>query len=398
MWLLLRVVWLLVDLEDVKKGNVGELDKADSEEVKVLRQRIKQLENSEQEWRANVSTHLKSEAALKCRIKELHLSEKNLLEEIKQLRMNLCRVETTIERVKSRLRNLQAQFAEVVQQQERAEAKHKGKLRRLQNCLRIKEDEVKRQSEYFEHCKQNQKQQITMLREREAGLQSHTGRLEKEVRDLKAAISVLSGELQEETWQCLQGEMEAAFSRVVASLPPSSSMEAAELKLLVEEAQCCIGSYVMVLKHQLQSLLSRGGSSERGTQAVEFEGGQDEGFSANQKSCSLASKLKPTEINCSVQLKMPQGRDHPLRLGWLLKEGKRKPDAAGTEDAEAEANTGLKTLFKMKWDKAIDPARSMDNQTLCLMQCAEELCIVASLSWFREHHKVIAKKLVGIFS
>lgn len=48
------------------------------------------------------------------RIKELHLSEKKLLEEIKQLRMSLCHVETTIERVKSRVQNLQEQFTEVV--------------------------------------------------------------------------------------------------------------------------------------------------------------------------------------------------------------------------------------------------------------------------------------------
>lgn len=59
--------WIFQDLEDTKKRNAGELDKANSQEVEVLRQRIKQLENSEQEWQANVSTHLKSESALKCR-------------------------------------------------------------------------------------------------------------------------------------------------------------------------------------------------------------------------------------------------------------------------------------------------------------------------------------------
>lgn len=42
--------WIFQDLEDMKMGNAGELDKASSEEVEVLRQRIKLLENSEQEW------------------------------------------------------------------------------------------------------------------------------------------------------------------------------------------------------------------------------------------------------------------------------------------------------------------------------------------------------------
>lgn len=200
---------------------------------------------------------------------------------------------------------------------------------------------MRRQSKYFEHCKQNQKQQVAMLRKREAYLQSHTDKLEKEVRDLKAAISVLSGELQEETWQCLQGEMEAAFSQAVGPLPPSSKMEVADLKLLVEEVQCHIGSYLVVLKHQLKSLLGRGENSEMGTQANEFEGGHGEGFTANQKSYSLACKLKPSEGDCNVQIKIPQGRDNLLKRELLPKDSKREQIATGTEDVETEANKGL---------------------------------------------------------
>uniref|UniRef100_A0ACB8E649 Uncharacterized protein n=1 Tax=Sphaerodactylus townsendi TaxID=933632 RepID=A0ACB8E649_9SAUR len=132
----------------MKKGNTGNTwDKTNSAEVEVLRERIKQMENSE-EWQENKSTSLKSESALKYRIKELHLSEKNLLEEIKQLRMNLCHVEMTTERVKSRVQNLQAEFADLVQQQERAEVKSKAKLQQLQDSLRIK-DEAKRQSQHL---------------------------------------------------------------------------------------------------------------------------------------------------------------------------------------------------------------------------------------------------------
>lgn len=200
---------------------------------------------------------------------------------------------------------------------------------------------MKWQSEYFEHCKQNQKQQIATLRERDSSLQSHTDRLEKEVRDLKAAISALSRELPEETWQCLQGEMETAFSQAVGSLPPSSRMVLAELKVLVEVAQCHIGSYLVVLKHRLKSLLGGGGDSEMRTPASGFEGSQGVGFSANQKSLSLSCQLKPTERNWNVPIKTPQGRDYPLKCGLLLKEARRKQVATGTEDVETEATEGL---------------------------------------------------------
>uniref|UniRef100_A0ACB8E6X9 Uncharacterized protein n=1 Tax=Sphaerodactylus townsendi TaxID=933632 RepID=A0ACB8E6X9_9SAUR len=116
-------------------------------------------------------------------------------------------------------------------------------------------------------------------------------------------------------------------------------MEVAELKLLVEEAQQHIGSYLEMLKHQLKSLSGKEEKPEMGTEANQFEREPGDGCSPNER--------KPTEINYDVEVKMLQKGDNQLEQELLPKEAKMKPVTTGTENAEME--TEPQELVKEKF-------------------------------------------------
>ncbi|XP_036407702.1 rootletin-like [Megalops cyprinoides] len=166
-----------------------------SPELQVLSQRVKVLEHS---LRDNVNTFTESEAALQNRIKELEVSERNLLVKVDDLtaRSGVPCPATPRQRQEDKLHMLREEVRTMALDKERCERVWKERLHRCQHQVKMKEEEMKRQSEYFEHYKQKLQQKLGLSKEREQGLQSRVFQLEREVIDLTATAALLRTELE----------------------------------------------------------------------------------------------------------------------------------------------------------------------------------------------------------
>ncbi|KAG7461942.1 hypothetical protein MATL_G00196390 [Megalops atlanticus] len=166
-----------------------------SPELQVLSQRVKVLEHS---LRDNVNTFTESEAALQNRIKELEVSERNLLVKVDDLtaRSGIPCPATPRQRQEDKLHMLREEVRTMTLDKERCERVWKERLHRCQHQVKMKEEEMKRQSEYFEHYKQKLQQKLGLSKEREQGLQSRVFQLEREVIDLTATAALLRTELE----------------------------------------------------------------------------------------------------------------------------------------------------------------------------------------------------------
>lgn len=127
---------------------------------------------------------------------------------------------------------------------ERCDRVWKERLHRCQNQMKAKEEEMKRQSEYFEHYKQKLQQKLGFSKEREQSLQGRIFQLERQVIDLTASAAQLRTELE---------------SRApVAAPPPEEELEDEE-----EEEEGGLGnegrlkSFVSSLQADLRELLGR---------------------------------------------------------------------------------------------------------------------------------------------
>nr|XP_033815404.1 uncharacterized protein C4orf50 homolog [Geotrypetes seraphini] len=188
--------WIFQETEDT--SNERRLAaKVKSADLETLKCRIKVLEQSEQTLRESVKNYMESDPVLRNRVKELELSEKKLLEVVDQLNADLHLHENANARIKGRLQDMQAEIQDQIREKEKSERGHKEKLRRLQDHLKVKEGEIKSQSEYFEHYKEKRRQQMTALREHEHCLQNQVLNLEKEVLDLSVTKVLLMTELQQ---------------------------------------------------------------------------------------------------------------------------------------------------------------------------------------------------------
>lgn len=213
--------------------------------------------------------------------------------------------------------------------------KQKEKLQRFQNHLRIKEDEVKSLSEYFEHCKQNQKEWIVVLRERELYLQGHVCRLENELRDLKATISLLVAELEKETLLYLQANVEAAFAEVHGAF---------KWKHLVEKMQRHIKGYLERLKQKLNILMkATGGSSEEWNQGDKYKCVQDveKCLTGSVGPSGLLCNLKSAEINFQDQVESSEEGSHVSKQTSLQNESVTKEFALMLENEKSKASGSL---------------------------------------------------------
>ena len=79
---------------------------------------------------------------------------------------------------------------------ERCDRVWKERLHRSQNQTKAKEEEMKRQSEYFEHYKQKLQQNLGFSKEREQSLQGRVFQLERQVIDLTASAAQVRTELE----------------------------------------------------------------------------------------------------------------------------------------------------------------------------------------------------------
>ncbi|KAJ8262107.1 hypothetical protein GJAV_G00162300 [Gymnothorax javanicus] len=161
--------------------------------LQVLSQRAKVLEPT---LRDNINTFSESETALQNRIKELEESERNLLVKLGELmaRSVSLRHGAPRQRQEEKLQLLREEVRSMALDKERSDRVWKDKLHRCQNQMRVKEVEMKRQSEYFEHYKQKQERKLGFSKEREQALQGRVFQLERQVIDLTASAAQLRTE------------------------------------------------------------------------------------------------------------------------------------------------------------------------------------------------------------
>ncbi|XP_064199628.1 rootletin-like isoform X1 [Anguilla rostrata] len=164
-------------------------------ELQVLSKRVKVLEHT---LRDNINTFTESEAALQHRIKELEVSERNLLVKVNDLtaRSDSLRQAAPRQRQEEKLHMLREEVRSMALDKERCDRVWKERLHRCQNQMRAKEEEMKRQSEYFEHYKQKLQLKLGFSKEREQSLEGRVFQLERQVIDLTASAAQLRTELE----------------------------------------------------------------------------------------------------------------------------------------------------------------------------------------------------------
>ncbi|XP_031645820.1 centromere-associated protein E isoform X2 [Oncorhynchus kisutch] len=154
-------------------------------DLQVLTHRVKLLEHS---LRDNVSSFTESESALHSRIRELEVSEQSLLQKVEDLTSNSvlhCPSMLQRQRLDERLHTLR----EESQEKERGDRVWRERLRRCQAQLRAKEEEMGRQSQYFEHFKSQLHHKLGLARDREQGLQTRLHQMERPVLEMNVSAA-----------------------------------------------------------------------------------------------------------------------------------------------------------------------------------------------------------------
>ncbi|XP_029507990.2 centromere-associated protein E isoform X2 [Oncorhynchus nerka] len=158
-------------------------------DLQVLTHRVKLLEHS---LRDNVSSFTESESALHSRIRELEVSEQSLLQKVEDLTSNSvlhCPSMMQRQRLDERLHTLREEVRSMSQEKERGDRVWRERLRRCQAQLRAKEEEMGRQSQYFEHFKSQLHHKLGLARDREQGLQTRLHQLERPVLEMNVSAA-----------------------------------------------------------------------------------------------------------------------------------------------------------------------------------------------------------------
>ncbi|XP_031645823.1 centromere-associated protein E isoform X6 [Oncorhynchus kisutch] len=158
-------------------------------DLQVLTHRVKLLEHS---LRDNVSSFTESESALHSRIRELEVSEQSLLQKVEDLTSNSvlhCPSMLQRQRLDERLHTLREEVRSMSQEKERGDRVWRERLRRCQAQLRAKEEEMGRQSQYFEHFKSQLHHKLGLARDREQGLQTRLHQMERPVLEMNVSAA-----------------------------------------------------------------------------------------------------------------------------------------------------------------------------------------------------------------
>ncbi|XP_051654460.1 janus kinase and microtubule-interacting protein 1 isoform X2 [Manacus candei] len=319
-------------------------------------------------------------------MKELELSHKKLLVMIDQLNVKLQKVENANVRVKGKLRDIQEDLINLVENQKKSEKKQKEKLCWLQEQLKTKEEEIKNQSEYFEHYKQRQRQQTAVLRKRECYLRGEVSRLEKQVLDLSSHVALLTSEIGEGMVQHLQQVLESTFSGTRGYKHPD--MEVVEWKTCIENVEHDVKSHLQAFQQNLKFLREKEEDNrrEQGDLLTELQCSQDnEDFlrtKLEESSCHVYS-LKLSEIK--LQEKMEELLDENRALKdqstMMLKKKKEKDsqlarleNGDNSVDLVCQLNGDLiqDEVQNLKWRPVLDSLRSRATQTPTVLLHAEE--------------------------
>ncbi|XP_076594940.1 uncharacterized protein LOC143325616 [Chaetodon auriga] len=152
-------------------------------DLRVLCNRVKVLEQSE------VST-LQSDSYLRNRIRQLERSERSLLLQLCQLASasHLPSMQHS-QRLDQRLHMLREEVRTMTQEKERGERVWRDRLQRCQRQLKAKEEEMSRQSQYFENFKIQLHHKLSLVRDREQSLQNRIYTLEKQLLDMTVSAA-----------------------------------------------------------------------------------------------------------------------------------------------------------------------------------------------------------------
>uniref|UniRef100_UPI0037E9A940 centromere-associated protein E-like isoform X2 n=1 Tax=Semicossyphus pulcher TaxID=241346 RepID=UPI0037E9A940 len=93
------------------------------------------------------------------------------------------------QRLDQRLHMLREEVRTMTQEKERGEQVWRERLQRCQRQLKAKEDEMSRQSQYFENFKAQLQQKLSLARDREQSLQSRIYTLEKQLLDMTVSAA-----------------------------------------------------------------------------------------------------------------------------------------------------------------------------------------------------------------
>ncbi|XP_064007538.1 janus kinase and microtubule-interacting protein 1 isoform X2 [Pogoniulus pusillus] len=312
---------------------------------------------------------MESGSVLSKRMKELELSHKALLVMTDQLDVKLQQIESANVCVKGKLRDIQEDLINLVDNQEQSEKKQKQKLRWLQEQLKTKEDEIKSQSEYFEHYKQRQRQQTAVLRKRECYLQGEVSRLEKQVLDLSAHTALLTSEIEEGMVQHLQQKLESAFS---GTRNKHYDIEVMELKTCIQNMEHDMKSHLEAFHQNLKFLREKEDDNrrEQADLLTELQCSQDtEDFLRRQleESCHRVCALKLSEIKLHEKVEELLDENRMLKDHSKEKLKKRKEKDSGHKRLENEGN-GLEQVTP----GTKRTGTSEDNLTL--FRCAPSYC------------------------
>ncbi|XP_061324819.1 uncharacterized protein C4orf50 homolog isoform X4 [Pezoporus flaviventris] len=312
-------------------------------------------------------------------MKELELSHKALLAMIDQLNVKLHQVEYANVRIKGKIKHIQEDLINLVETQEKSEKKQKEKLRWLQEQLKAKEDEIKSQTEYFEHYKQRQRQQTAVLRERERCLKDEVSRLEKQVLDLSAHVALLLSELEEGMVQYLQQKLESAFSGTQGY--KHSDVEIMELKTCIENVDHDLKSHLEALQQNLDLLREKEGNRrEQADLLRELRCSQDtEDFLRRklEESCHHVYSLKLSEIKLQEKVEELLDENRTLKDQGIMKLKEKEKDLQLTRlenrDSSVDLNGDLiqDDIQTLKWEAGLD-SLSRSTQTAVVLLHAEE--------------------------
>ncbi|XP_014822187.1 PREDICTED: uncharacterized protein LOC106902874 [Calidris pugnax] len=343
-----------------------------------LNLRIKKLEKSERKLKGVLEDYVESDSVLRNRMKELELSHKTLLVTIDQLNVKLHQVENANVRVKGKLRDIQEDLINLVENREKSEKKQKEKFHWIQEQLKTKEDEIKSQLEYFEHYKQRQRQQTAVLRERECYLRGEVSRLEKQVLDLSAHIALLTSELEEGKVQYLQQKLESAFSGIQGC---KDSVEVMELKTCVNNVEHDMKSHLEILQQNMKFLREKEEDNIRGQADLltELQRSQDtEDFLRRklEESCHRVYSLKLSEAKLQEKIEELLDENRALkdqgRVTLRKKEKDSQPTRLENGDDSVDLNRDLiqDDIQNLKW--GADSLRSRATQTPVVLLNARE--------------------------
>ncbi|XP_033369539.1 uncharacterized protein C4orf50 homolog isoform X3 [Parus major] len=315
-------------------------------------------------------------------MKELELSHKTLLVMIDRLYVKLDQVENANVRIKGKLRDIQEDLISLVENQKKSEKKHKEKLRWLQEQLKTKEDEIKSQSEYFEHYKQRQRQQTEVLRKRDCYLQGEVSRLEKQVLDLNAHIALLTSKLEEEMLQHLQQKLQSLCSGTQGFKHPG--VEEMEWKTCIENVEHDVKSHLKAFQQNLKSLREK----EEDTRREQADLLTELQFSQNtedflrtklEESHRHVYSLKLSEIKLQEKLEelLDENRTLKDQSTVKLKRSKEK-DSELTRLVDGDNRVNLNEdliqdeVQNLKWRSVLDSHKSRATQTPVVLLCDKE--------------------------